>query len=287
MAAATTTTAAMTPAAPANGAAIETAKKNTLQSFFEKPEVRAKLAECADKFMKPEELIRLALMATSRNPDLLKCSPQSVLRALMEAADVRIRPLGTNGRGYLIPRKNKNTGQLEACFDPGWRGLADIAKRSGKVTRIDAHPVYAADLFRVTLGDSPSVEHVPDYEAEDRGALVAAYAVAYYDDGTKHPEIVPRKDLDKIRATSAAQAGPWKSWEEEMARKSAVRRLCKYLPVDDPVLERALELANEADDSTTIEHRLPHGDTKALEDALMGPEVTPDGEVVDAKPESA
>jgi recombination protein RecT len=265
------------PAAPIVPAAP--APQNALQKFFDEPAVKAKLAEAVHKFMSPDDMVRLGLMAVSRNPKLLQCSPQSMLRALIEAADVRIRPLGTNGRGYLIPRKNKNTGHLEACFDPGYRGLIDIAKRGGDVVEIDAYPVYKADEFHYQLGDAPSVRHVPNITAEDRGPIVAAYAVAHYADGRKQIEVVPAKDLQKIRDTSPAkEGGPWKSWEEEMARKSAVRRLCKYLPADDPALETALELANEVDKP---EPALPHGDTRELENALMGDVVvTADGEVV-------
>jgi recombination protein RecT len=229
--------------------------------------------------MSPEDMVRLGLMAVSRNPKLLQCSAQSVLRALMDAADVRIRPLGTNGRGYLIPRKNKNTCQLEACFDPGYRGLKDICMRSGDVVDVDAYPVYANDQFSYTLGDDPTVSHVPPQDLTvDRGALVGSYAVANMKNGKKKIEVVPKKDLDKIRDTSPSKEGPWKTWEEEMARKSAMRRIAKWLPVDDPSLEHALELANEVDKP---EAALPHGDTRELENALMGDVVvTADGEVV-------
>lgn len=264
-------------------------KKNTLQAFFDRPEVRAKLAQVAASFMKPDDLIRLALMGASRQPDLLKCSPQSVLRALMDAADMGIPPRGTNGRGYLVPRKNKHNGQIEACFDPGWRGLADIARRSGKVDHIEAHPVYANDVFSYEYGMTPSLRHVP--ATGERGALIAAYAIADLANGKKVFEVVLGPDLAKIKATSASANGPWKTWEDEMARKSAVRRLCKYLPISDPALERAIELATDVESGDRsgefIEPALVHGDTKALEDALMGPEITADGEVVDVKAEVA
>lgn len=275
MATAQTQTTATT--APTNGsAAIQAPDKpkqyaNSLHAFLDRPDVKAKLEEVAKKFLQPEDLIRLALTAASRSPDLLKCSPESVLRCLMEAAAMNIVPGGMNGRGYLIPRNNKNTKKLEACFDPGWRGLEDIAKRSGKVTRIEAHPVYAADKYKVTLGDNPSILHEPDYDIPDRGPIKAGYAVAYFADGSKQGEPLSRKDIDKIKAAAASQSGPWSTWEEEMVRKSAVRRLCKHLPIYDPIMEQALALTADGDDTIEIVPRaIAPGNTADLEAQLMG-----------------
>ena len=219
----------------------------TLRSFLESDGAQAKLAEVATKYMKPSDLVRLTLVAASRQPDLLRCSQTSILRALMDAATMGIMPGGTMGRGYLVPRKNKVNGALEACFDPGYRGLIDIARRSGKVKKLDAKAVWAGDHFEYEEGTNQRVHHVPNLEAGERGEVVAAYAIAKLEDGEPQIEVLTRADIDKIRNSSAAKnAGAWTGWFEEMARKSAVRRLCKYLPYD-PVLERAMELADAAD----------------------------------------
>jgi len=113
---------------------------NQLKAFFDRVEVRNKLAEVASNHFTADELTRLALLAASRQPDLLKCTQTSVLRALIDAAELGIKPGGVMGRGYLVPRWNNKIkpAGLECCFDPGWRGLADIARRSGKVRRIEA-----------------------------------------------------------------------------------------------------------------------------------------------------
>ena len=218
----------------------------TLKAFLESPSALAKLSEVATRLMKPQDLVRLALMAASRQPDLLKCSHTSIIRALMDAAAMGIAPGGTMGRGYLVPRKNKQTQELEACFDPGWRGLCDIARRSGQVKRIDAKVVYASDHFEYEEGTSQTLKHVPSLGGSERGEIIASYAIAKFADGEMQIEVLPRADIEKIRAVSMAKSGPWAAWFEEMARKSAVRRLCKYLPYD-PMLERALEHATEAE----------------------------------------
>jgi recombination protein RecT len=226
--------------------AIETTTDaGTLKQFLSRDAVKARLAECAGKAMKPEALVRMALMAASRQPDLLQCTQESILRALMDAASMGIAPGGVMGRGYLVPRWNSKSQKKEAQFDPGWRGLSDIAKRSGAVKRIDAKVVYEGDAFDYVEGTEQMLRHVPTLDGE-RGGILAAYAIATFSDGEKQIEVMTRADLDKIRKSSAAKGGPWVDWPEEMSRKSAVRRLCKYLPYT-PELEEALAKATEAD----------------------------------------
>lgn len=239
------------------------ATDDTLAAFLNSPGARARLDKVATKYMQPEELVRLALMAASRNPELLNCVTHSILRALMDAAAVGIAPSGMMGRGYLVPRKNNKTGELEASFDPGWRGLADIAKRSGVVRRIDAKVVYEGDVFEYVEGTEQRIRHVPNLDLPDgdeeaaeheNRRIVCAYAIATFDNGEKQIEVLRKTDIERIRAFSASKAGPWGSWYDEMARKSAVRRLCKYLPYD-PILERALDMATDVETGarTTID----------------------------------
>lgn len=261
-----------------------------LHAFLDHTNVRAKLAEVANAAMRPEDLVRLCLMAASRQPELLQCTQESVLRALMDAAALGIRPGGLMGRGYLLPRRNNKVkpSVLECYFDPGWRGLIDIARRSGEIKSVAAHVVYAKDRFHVAFGSTPRLDHEPVLEG-DRGEIVAAYAIAEFKDGSVQTEVLTKGDIHKIRAVSAAENGPWKDWEDEMSRKSAVRRLCKYLPFD-PILEKAIEVATSSDANAPMirdAHFVPDltpGHAQALEERLRGAppvEVDPEtGEIV-------
>jgi recombination protein RecT len=242
----------------------------TLKSYLSSPAVRNKLAEAAGSLMKPDDLIRMALVAASRTPDLGKCSQDSILRSLLDAASLGVQPGGLMGRGYLVPRKNRKNNTVECNFDPGWRGLADIARRSGKVRLIEAHVVYSKDVFTVKRAPLTTVEHVPCEDA-DPGPVRAAFAVALFSDGAVQIEIVTKRDLDKIRKMGA-DGGPWASWYDEMARKTAVRRLCKYLPYD-PILERAMAVSDAADVGETAIDVADlddgPGDPKDLEASLL------------------
>ncbi len=241
---------------PANGNTAvqqrEPDAQDHLRSYLARPAVVERLKAVASKYLRPEEMIRLTLVAASKTPKIATCTPESVLRCLLEASAIGIRPGGILGRGWLIPRWNSKIKANELTFDPGWRGLADVAKRSGVVKRIEAHVVRERDHFRAVQGTQPRLEHEPYDGTEDPGAVRHAYAVAFFEGGEAQFEIVPRAELERVMAVSSSKndkgesVGPWQDWPEEMARKTAVRRLCKYLPYDEE-LEATLEIATRAE----------------------------------------
>lgn len=273
-----------------NEAAVEKkdARDNTLKAFLSGPAVAAKLAEVASKTMRPEALVRLALMAASRNPDIAKCTQQSILRALLDAAELGIAPGGLQGRGYLVPRKNTKAKDahgnpitiLECHFDPGWRGLLDIARRSDRIKSVEAHVIRKNEKHRIVFGTAPVLEHEPMLDGEP-GEVICAYAVATFRDGTQQVEVVTGRDLHKVRGMGA-EKGPWATWYEEMARKTAIRRLCKFLPYE-PALDRAIEVSHAADgvddDTAVIDMIGAESKAKALSEKLKAP-VTHDADGV-------
>lgn len=220
-------------------------------------EVRARLAEVQSPYLTPEDIVRGVLLAASKKPRLYACTRESVLRCLIEAAVIGVRPGGTMGRGWLIPRYSAESRHYECTFDPGWRGLSDVARRGGAVRRIEARVVHARDLFHVIEGSEPSIDHEPYDGAEAPGEVRASYAVAFYADGAPHFEVVWKRDLDQIRDASDCRdergtlVGPWVDWYDEMAKKSAVRRLCKHLPATEE-LDYALELASRAESAREL-----------------------------------
>jgi recombination protein RecT len=274
-------TPAQAPAAPVNDKAIEPEKKidrrlaasnaGTLSKFLNQN--AAMLGDFAKGFMRPEAMIRLSLIAFSKTPILSKCTLASILRSLMDAAALRVRPGGLNGRGYLVPRKNNKTNPptWECHFDPGWRGLVDVARRSGKVKSLGAQVVRAGDYFEYGYDPLPTLKWKPlreigaaEADADgviERRPIIAAFAVAHLADDAIQIEVLEGEDLKQIKSSSAAgDSGPWADWESEMCRKSAVKRLCKYLPVPDDFddLDKAMAMSDGADIGTRIQIDVEH-----------------------------
>lgn len=197
------------------------------------------------KHMTPERMCRVALNTIRRTPQLLECAPETMVAAIVEASALGLE-IDMRGQAYLVPFQNKKTGRREVQLIPGYKGLADLAFRSGRVSSIFAEVVCENDKFAFSMGLEPKLEHTPSLE--ERGTLKAVYAVARMKDADPQFVVLGRGDIEKIKkASKAGNFGPWKDWEDEMWKKTAIRRLCKMLPLS-PEMQRAVVLdeANEA-----------------------------------------
>lgn len=230
----------------------------TMRGFLSQPAMVKKLQGVIPQHMDPQRLVRLVLVAMSRSPKLLECTPASVARSLMDAASLGLDASGTLGQGYMVPYRNNKNNTTEALFIPGYRGLVTLARQSGAVTTVRARVVYAKDRFSVVQGTDEKIEHIPAL-TDDRGELVAVYAIAVLPDGTTQHDVMIASEIAGIKARSKAKDyGPWVTDYAEMARKTVVRRLCKYLPLSvDDKLGRALAhddaIDNEAAGMTDVD----------------------------------
>lgn len=206
------------------------------------------IASRLPKHVTVDRIMKVALTAVNKNPDLLACSRDSLILSIMQAAELGLEPGGALGEGYLIPYNNKvkvNGAEVwvkQAQFIPGYRGLISLARRSGQIVSIEAHVVHEGDKFECCFGLDPKLEHTPDWDADGSGALKFVYAVAKLKDGGVQFEVMSKSAVEAIRGRSkAGNSGPWKTDYEEMARKTVIRRLFKYLPVSVEMAQ-ALEL---------------------------------------------
>lgn len=232
--------------------AIAKVPDNSLLGLLASPDVQAQINKVATRHLTAEKLMRLVTGEVKKTPALAKCSVASVMRCVMEAARLGLQPGGALGQFYIVPYG------AEATPIVGYRGLITLARRSGKIRRLEAHVVYEADEFQVRFGTDPGLTHIPSMKAE-RGDIVAAYMVVQMEGESIQVEVMTREDILAIRDRSrASKAGPWVTDFAEMCRKTVVRRGCKYLPMDteeSAPLQRAMEL--DADDFEPMVPTLP------------------------------
>lgn len=211
--------------APRAPVSVAARVRDTLNS----PAMMAQLKLALPRHMSPERMIRVAVTAIQKTPKLMECSQQSLIACIVEASQLGLEPDGVIGHAYLVPYKNKNTGRMEAQLMAGYKGLIELARRSGQIGAVNAEIVYANDEFRIVKGLNPDLVHVPNWE--NPGEMIAAYATAKLKDGDVQFCVMPRADIDKHRARSKASGyGPWVTDYEWMAKKTAIRQLCKLLP---------------------------------------------------------
>ena len=173
----------------------------------------------------PERFTRMVLTALSSSPKLQACTPMSFMGAMMQAAQLGVEPNTPLGQAYLIPYGG-------VCqFQLGYKGLIDLAYRSGEVSSIQAHEVHENDTFTYEYGLEPKLRHVP--AQTDRGPVTFYYAVLKLKNGGVGFEVMSRDDVETFarKKSKAYNNGPWKTDFDEMAKKTVLKKVLKYAPL--------------------------------------------------------
>lgn len=169
-------------------------------------------------------------------PSLTNCSPATVFGAICEAASLGLEPGSSLGEAHLVPYGKK------CQLIIGYRGLMDLARRTGEIKTVFADVVYKGDKFHVQRGTDPKIEHEPSESVSrdqvDSPEIRGFYAVAVLKDGAVQFEWLTKSEVDGIKAKAAAgKDGPWITHYVQMGKKTAIRRLANVLP-------RSVELRN-------------------------------------------
>ncbi len=215
-------------------------KENKSKTIFDVIQAGAKqFATALPKHVNSERFVRIAITTIRQNPKLAKCSQESLLGALMVSAQLGLEP-GTLGQCYLIPFENKKAGTVECQFQIGYKGLIELLRRSGQLSDIYSYTVYENDDFNIEYGLSRTLTHKPIFD--ERGEIKGFYAVAILKDGAKAFEYMTKDEV--VKHEEKYRKGSYKNdvWNknfEEMAQKTVVKKLLKWLPVSVEFLEMA------------------------------------------------
>lgn len=217
-------------------------------------------------FMDSKRMLRIAVNAISNTPRLADCTVESLLGAVIQSSIMGLEPNTPLGQAYLVPFRNTKKNVMEVQFIMGYKGLIDLARRSGQIESINAHEIYSNDEFEFSYGLEETLVHKPTWEA-DRGNFVGAYAVAKFKDGGHIFEVMSKAQIESIRDNSqgyrAAKqykfSSPWMTSFDEMARKTCIRRISKYLPM-------SIEMQN----AVTLDNTSDKGQPQELADVLTG-----------------
>ena len=193
-----------------------------------------------------ERFMRVVMTAVQRNPALAAADRASLFNSALMAAQDGLLPDGREGALVIYRTRVKRNGAdhwIEAVqWMPMVAGILKKVRNSGELASIVARVVYAGDKFRSWVDDTG--EHI-EYEADpeaDHNTIRCVFAMAKLKDGTIEVEVLRPADIEKIRNVSRSKdKGPWVDWWDEMAKKSAIRRLSKRLPLStdlDDVIRR-------------------------------------------------
>lgn len=188
----------------------------------------------------------------NNNPDLLRADRLSLFNALCKAAIDGLLPDGREGALVIFNEKIEERGKPDRWIKkvqwmPMVFGIIKKVRQSGEVSGLRARIVYEneveQDRFSYKVIDG--IDHI-NHEPilfEERGRPVLAYAIAIMKDGMQEIEPMTAGDVAKVRAVSKSgnkngePSGIWAKWEDEMWKKTAIRRLCKRLPFSAEVMD--------------------------------------------------
>lgn len=198
---------------------------------------KEQIAMALPKHMNADLMIRVALTAASREPKLLLCTPASLIGCVIECSQLGVTPDGILGQAYLIPFKVKQV--LTCQLIIGYRGLVDLAFRSGRVKQLYAEAVYKTDEFGVVKGLNANLTHVPNPKAPQKTKkdITHFYAVIHYTNGGYAFEVMTVKDVNLVRSRSAGKSNKvWDDYYEEMGKKTVLRKLLKMAPLSPEII---------------------------------------------------
>lgn len=210
------------------------------------------------KVLTPDRIVALAMSSFRKTPQLLECTPESVLGSVYECAKIGIEPDTPAQLAHLLPYWDWKTKQQLCQFQLGYQGAAMLARRAGNVSKIWARIWYENDpVFDIEEGSEPRITHKP-LRRGDRGEMFGVYAVAKFCDdehrGDTQFEFMNDEDIGKVKAFVASKSkdgklspySPWVKWESRQWEKTAIKRLAKRLPLPDEI-RRVMELDDHAE----------------------------------------
>ncbi len=183
----------------------------------------------------PIRFYRVILTAVQQVPKpgqmgILDCTQESVFSCMLTCAQLGLEPNGPQGHAYLIPFRDKNAQAVVCTLVIGFKGLIKLARNSGEISGVAVRVVHEHDRFEYEFGLNDRLWHVPTDE-EDPGPVTHAYAVWKFKDGGYHFDVMTRKELDRIKnRKSLPSFSPWTTDEEEMQKKTVLRRSSKMVP---------------------------------------------------------
>jgi len=204
-------------------------KPLTIASMLVSPDFKKEIKNALPKHLTADRLARIALTEVRKNPKLTSCTLESFASSVLTASQMGLELGGAFGQGYLIPYGK------ECQLILGYRGMIELAHRSGKIKNLHADVVYSNDFFDFEYGSDPFLKHKPNIH-KDKGDITHFYACASIVGGGFQYVVLSKPEVDKIKQSSHI----WNNHYNEMGKKTAIRRLFKLLPVSAEIVQ-ALE----------------------------------------------
>lgn len=268
----------------------------SVRELLSNDQAREQLAAVAARHISPERLMRVVAAAIRTTPKLQEAEPLSFLGALMQAAALGLEPNSPMQLCYLVPFANKRKGVTEVQLIVGYRGYKNLAWRSGAIDTMHADVVYSDDEeWSYGYGSDTHLRHKP---GPQEGEKVAAYCHVKLKEGGQAFVVLPWSHVMRVRDASQnwqtakrygkTDSSPWKTHEDVMAAKTAVRYL--FQRGDVPMsIEMADAMDIDHEEGAQVDYAayaMNPDDGPIIDGSVSEPEETGDGADDGDKPEA-
>ena len=206
----------------------------TIEDYLKKNEHL--IVRALNNTISPERFLAVTNIVM-QSPALMGCSQNSLVAAVLQTVQIGLTP-GAIGHVYYVPFVNKGVKEVQLIV--GYKGLVELVNRSKEASILNAECVFEKDQFQYEQGLNPILRHIP--ASGDRGEFVGVYAIAKNMMANEKVFVfLNKEEVQKVQNSSKAgtsEYSPWVKWTDEMRKKTAVKRLCKLLPLSVEVQQR-------------------------------------------------
>lgn len=247
----------------------------TIKGYFNNELVKNKFAEVLGE--RSKQFVTSILSVTRDNKLLSNANPESIMNAAMKAATLNLAIEPSLGFAYIVPYKGN------AQFQLGYKGLIQLAIRSGQIKNINSGVIYTSQF----ISFDPLFESLEvDFTKEQSQEIAGYFATIELKNGFRK---LIYWSYNKVythgkRFSKSFNSGPWKTDFDAMAQKTLLKKIIgTYAPMSQE-MEQAVVFDDETEDKMSQPVNVtPDTSPDTLSD-LIGtntPEVTESSEPIE------
>lgn len=210
---------------------------SNIKQFFGRDEVKQKFAEMLGK--RAPQFITSVLQIATSNKLLENVEPVSIYNSAAIAATLDL-PLNNNlGFAWIVPYNGK------AQFQMGWKGLVQLAQRTGQYQRINVTEVYENQFKK---WNSLTEELDADFTVEGSGNIVGYCAYFRLNNGFEKLVYWSREKTiaHGKRFSKSFTSGPWKTDTDAMCKKTVLKHTLSQWGILSIEMQTALKVDQAA-----------------------------------------
>lgn len=213
---------------------------NSIASYLSNEAVRGSIEKVVTgKNM--DRFVTSIVSAVQANPQLAKCTNQSILSAALMGESLQLPPSPQLGYYYMVGYKNKKRigNQLveveEAQFQLGWKGEVQLAIRSGQYKNIVVNEIKEGEIEYNPITEEITLHPIMNPAEREKSKTIGYYAAFELMSGFKKQMFAP---VEKIQAharqysksyrydlNNGKKSSVWSINFDAMAKKTMIRML--------------------------------------------------------------